>query len=168
MAFVGKHGITLEIRWALKAVMPSSWRGKQVKGEHTNNEVGEAWTLFVLGELADEWPRRVDFNAMDLETATGIGPRKDAEELFDDLFLWLRDQRLISFTQVADEGNAFDVSLTDRGFDAIGHSLGIEKRKTGSMLKKIAAGAATEAGRTTITETIGQLIGALVRGVAGG
>lgn len=132
----------------------------------TNNEIGEAWTLYILGQLAEEWPRRVDFNAMDLGTRTESSPLGDEEDLFDHLMEWLRDHGLIGFNQ-AIEGNAYDVWITDRGLGIIGHTLDIEKRQWGPKLKTLAKGAASETGRAAIAETVGLLIGATARGFSG-
>lgn len=135
----------------------------------SNNEIGKAWTLQVLAQLSDAWPRRVDFNALDLATKTEVGPEIDeeAEELFDDLFRWLRNEGFVSFTQDG-EGWVVDVQLTSRAMEAIGHALPTDKEAVGTQLKKIAAGAGSETGRAIIAETVGQFIGAAARGFTGG
>jgi hypothetical protein len=85
----------------------------------TNNEVGAAWTAYILGELYADWPRRCDFNCMDVGRAVDVSPRVEAEELFDDLLMWLKDSGFVAFSQ-ATEGQAFDVALTERGFAILG------------------------------------------------
>jgi hypothetical protein len=85
----------------------------------TNNEVGIAWTAYILGELYTDWPRRRDFNWMDVGRAIDVSPRVEPEEMFDELLMWLRDNGYVAFDQAVDE-NALDVALTDRGFAALG------------------------------------------------
>lgn len=97
-----------------------------------------------------------------------MGPEIDeeAEELFDDLFRWLRNEGFVSFTQDG-EGWVVDVQLTSRAMEAIGHALPTDKGAVGTQLKKIAAGAGSETGRAIIAETVSQFIGA-ARGYTGG
>lgn len=137
--------------------------------EPTNNEVGNAWTLYVLGQLSEAWPRRVDFNAMDLSTETGMAPvlDREVEETFDDLFRWLKSEGFIEYSQDG-EGWVVDVNITTKAMDAIGHALPTAKNGAGAHLKKIAVGAGSTAGQAVIAETIGQVIGAAARSFAGG
>lgn len=132
----------------------------------TNREIGHAWTAHILGELFDEWPRRVDFNAMDIETSTEVGPRKDGEDFFDHLFEWLKDEGFVRFTQ-ATEGNVYDVSLTEKGVNILGQKLGIEaKEPIGTQLKGIAKSAGSEAGRAAISEAVGYVIGGAIKAMS--
>jgi len=134
----------------------------------TNNEIGKTWTLYALGQLSEAWPRRLDFNGMDLSVQCGVGPDLgDEAELFDDLFLWLKNEGFVHFTQDS-EGEAYGVHLTSKAMDAIGHAMPTDKGAVGTQLKTIAAGAGSTAGQAVIAETIGQLIGAAARGFAGG
>jgi hypothetical protein len=99
----------------------------------TNSEVGAAWTAYILGELYTDWPRRRDFNCMDVGHAVDISPRVDAEELFDDLLMCLRDNGFVSFNQAA-EGNAFDVALTEKGFAILGKRSIESERSLGTRM----------------------------------
>lgn len=129
----------------------------------SNREIGQAWTAFILGELFEEWPRKVDFNAMDLATATGLGPVTDEEEMFDGLFDWLRDEGFVRFEQRT-EGNVYAVTLTKRGIDVLRQNLGVDlKEPLGSKLRSMAKSAGSQAGRAAIGEAIGQVIGAAMR-----
>ena len=144
----------------------------QRMGEPTNREIGQAWTAYMLGELYEEWPRQLDFNSLDLGTKTGIEPRKDPEEMFDHLVEWLRDNHLIRFKGWEGEGSVSGVSLTERGVAILGEDLGLQKEATkepiGSVLKRVAKGAASEAGRAAIAETMGTLIGSAAKALGGG
>ncbi|MEY9785420.1 hypothetical protein [Sinorhizobium fredii] len=131
----------------------------------TNREIGQAWTAYILGELFESWPRRLDLNRMDLETKTSIGPRDEPEAMFDDLVAWLSDNNLIALQDWGD-GNAYNVSLTDRGLAILGESLGLEQKPVGSVLRKVASGAASETGRALIAETVGLIIGSAGRAFA--
>ncbi|MEC5292992.1 MULTISPECIES: hypothetical protein [unclassified Aurantimonas] len=135
----------------------------------TNNDIGKTWTLYALGQLSEAWPRRLDFNALDLGTETGVGTELDSEseEVFDDLFRWLMSEGFVHFKQ-GSEGAAYGVQLTTKAMDAIGHTLPTTKGAVGTQLKTIAAGAGSAAGQAIIAETIGQLIGAAARSFAGG
>ena len=135
----------------------------------TNNEIGRAWTLYVLGQLSDTWPRRVDFNAEDLVERTELGSdleEDEANEMFDDLFRWLQSERFIAFNQ-AGEGWVVDVALTTKAMDAIGHAIPTDNGAAGTRLKKIVGGAGSTAGQAIISETIGQIIGAAARSFNG-
>ena len=122
----------------------------------------------MLAQLSDAWPRRVDFNALDLGTKTEARPEveEEAEELFDDLFRWLRNEGFVTFIQDG-EGWAVDVQITSKAMDAIGHAMPTDKGPVGTQLQKIAAGAGPETGRAIIAETVGQLIGAAARAFTG-
>ncbi len=135
----------------------------------TNNEIGNAWMLHVFGQLSEAWPHGVDLSSDDLVTATGVGPdNEDAvTEMFDNLLAWLRDEGLVRFTQ-STEGAAYDVQLTVKAMDLIGHTMPTDNGPAGAQLKTIAADVGTTAGRAAIAETVGQLIGAAARTFAGG
>lgn len=135
----------------------------------SNNDIGKTWTLHTLAQLSDVWPRRLDFNSLDLGTQTGVRPEseQEVEEVFDDLFRWLRHEGFVSFTQDG-EGWAADVQLTSKAMEAIGHALPTDKGAVGKQLRAIAAGAGSEVGRAVIAETVGLFIGAAARGFAGG
>lgn len=131
----------------------------------SNREIGQAWAAHVLGELFDAWPRRVDFNAMDIETATEIGPKSEPEDFFDHLFDWLRDEGFVRFGQ-GTEGNVYDVALTEKGVSILGQNLGIAAGEPiGLRLKGIAKNAASEAGRAAISEAVGYVLGGAIKAI---
>ncbi|MGY2936001.1 hypothetical protein ACVWZ6_005603 [Bradyrhizobium sp. GM6.1] len=100
-----------------------------------DQDVGRAWTAYIVGELFEAWPRRCDFSALDLGRATGVSPRKDEEELFDDLSKWLLDNGFIHFDQ-ATEGAAFGVALTEKGFAVLGRNAPGTEKPLGTKLKE--------------------------------
>jgi hypothetical protein len=71
------------------------------KGTTSNGEVGKVWTAYIVGELYELWPRRRDFNSLDVSVATGDEPRADPEEFFDDLMMWLKDNDFVRFRQAS-------------------------------------------------------------------
>lgn len=134
-------------------------------------EVGKVWTLYILGQLAESWPRRVSFNAMDLSTKTGVEPvlEGDLDETFFGTLDWLRNEGLIRYQDnMLGDGWVEDVQITAKAMDAIGHALPTEKSGVGKHLKTIAAGAGSAAGQAVISETVGLFIGAAARGFTGG
>jgi hypothetical protein len=132
-----------------------------VKPTPSNNEVGQIWTAYIVGELYELWPRRRDFNSMDVSVATGDEPREDPEEFFDDLIMWMKDNNLVRFGQ-ATEGCAFGVALTEKGFDVLGrHAPGID-RPLGTKLKEAATGAGKDAGRAVIASLVGAMVGGAI------
>jgi hypothetical protein len=85
----------------------------------TDGDAGKAWTAYILGELYTDWPRKRDFNALDVGVATELSPLADSENLFDDLLEWLKKNAYVDFSQAA-EGAVFDVALTEKGFAVLG------------------------------------------------
>lgn len=124
-----------------------------------NKEVAGVWISYLLGELFAEFPRRQSFTALDVASQSGVEPRRDPEEFFDDLVLWLKDNGYVRFTQSTD-GAAFDVALTERGFTVLGQKPEGLDRPLGSKLKEIATGVAREGGKAAIAQTVGTLFGA--------
>ncbi|MGK9234764.1 hypothetical protein KXS07_23655 [Inquilinus limosus] len=135
-------------------------------GEPTNREIGQAWTAYMLGELFEAWPRQQQFDHEELEAETGIGPEHEKAAFFHDLAEWLRDNGLVQVKKWG-IGGAYGVSLTQYGVAILGKDLGLQqeaaKEPIGSVLKRVAKGAASEAGRAAIAETMGTLIGATAR-----
>lgn len=134
-------------------------------------EVGKVWTLYILGQLAEAWPKRVSFNAMDLSTKTGVEPvlDSDLDETFFGTFDWLRNEGFVRFQDnMLGEGWVEDVQITAKAMDAIGHALPTDQGKVGKQLKSIAAGAGTAAGQAAISETMGLVVGAAARALLGG
>lgn len=134
-------------------------------------EVGKVWTLHVLGQLSEAWPRRVSFNAMDMGNETSVAPIIDSEldDIFFGIFDWLRNEGFVRYANNSmGDGWVVDVQITAKAMDAIGHALPTEKGKAGKQLKSIAAGAGTVAGQAAISETVGLFIGAATRGLLGG
>lgn len=125
----------------------------------SDSEVGGAWTAYVLGELFDKWPRRLDFNALDVASVT-ISPRNDPEELFDDLFNWLNANGYIHIGQDAGEGHALLVSLTNQGFSILGQKPKGFEQPLGRKLKTAAAAIGSQTGGAVISELIGTMVGA--------
>ena len=64
-----------------------------------NRDIGNAWTAHILGVLFENWPKRQDFNALDLSTKALALPRDEEEELFDDLIRFLADENYIRVGQ---------------------------------------------------------------------
>lgn len=123
----------------------------------TDQEVGRAWTAYIVGELFEAWPRRCDFSALDLGRATGVSARNDEEELFDDLAKWLLDNGFIRFDQ-ASEGAAYGVALTEKGFAVLGRNAPGTERPLGAKLKEAATGAGKDAARATLASLIGVMV----------
>jgi hypothetical protein len=134
-------------------------------------EVGKVWTLYILGQLAESWPRRVSFNAMDLSTKTGVEPmlESDLDETFFGTLDWLRNEGFVRYQDnMMGEGWVEDVQITAKAMDAIGHALPTYKGQVGKHLKTIAAGAGSAAGQAAISETMGLVVGAAARAFLGG
>ena len=116
----------------------------------SNRDVGNAWTAFVLAELFEEWPARVDLDWMRVQEQTGLSPRKDGDEMFDGLIEWLRNEGYIRFGQTSDTGQFYDVTLTEKGFTVLGKKLDALQPALGDQLKAAAKGAGSEAGKATL------------------
>jgi len=139
---------------------------KAVQIGPTNSEVGAAWTAYLLGELYADWPRRRDFNYMDVGRAIDISPRIEAEELFDDLLVWLKDNCFVAFTQAAD-GNALDVALTEKGFAILGKKWLETKRSLGAQMKDAAVSAGKDAGRAIVASLVGAMVSGTITAFKG-
>lgn len=125
----------------------------------SDSEVGGAWTAYVLGELFERWPRRLDFNALDVASAT-ISPRNEPEELFDDLFNWLHINGYVHIGQQGGEGHAYLVSLTNQGFSVLGQQPKGLDQPLGKKLKSAAASVGSDTRGAVISELIGTMVGA--------
>jgi hypothetical protein len=132
----------------------------------TNNEVGTAWTAYILGELYTDWPRRRDFNWMDVGRAVDVSPRVEPEEMFDELLMWLRDNGFVAFDQSVD-GNAFNVALTDRGFAVLGKKAIENEPSLGSAMKEAAKSAGKDAGRAVVASLVGAMVSAAISAMKG-
>ncbi len=138
--------------------------------QYDDTEVGKAWTLYILGTLAEDWPRRVSFDANILIENTQVHPRgsSDVDETFYGLIDWLENEGLIRFDRkTLGDSWVEDVQITAKAMDAIGHALPTAKGGAGAHLKSIAVGAGSEAGKAAIAETVGLVIGAAVRSFTG-
>jgi hypothetical protein len=126
----------------------------------SNRDIGNAWTAEILGALFESWPKRQDFNALDL-SATGILPRsEEAEELFHDLILWLEQENYITVGHRNVAGNAYQVALTGKGYSVLGSMPASLSQPLGSRLKDVAKEAGSEAGRQTIAGVVAMALGA--------
>ncbi|MCQ1766141.1 hypothetical protein NOJ28_11400 [Neorhizobium galegae] len=134
-----------------------------MKKETSDKDVANAWTAFILGQLFESWPRRQDFNAMDVGVATSFAPRSDPEELFDDLLMWLDRNHYIHIDQHGSEGNAYGVSLTNEGLKVLGQQPQSLDRPLGTRMKEAAASIGGEVRGATIAELIGTLVGAAAK-----
>jgi hypothetical protein len=56
-----------------------------------NRKRGNVWMVYILSELYDEWPRRLDLSAEMIRDATGQHVDEE-EEFFDDLSSWLDNE----------------------------------------------------------------------------
>lgn len=125
----------------------------------SNAETGQAWAAFVLGELYELWPQRCNFDYLEVMTKTHVTCRYDQELVFDHLLLWMRDEGFIRFSQSL-EASVLGVSLTQQGMSSLGQQSPLaDSASVGSALKKVAGGAASEAGRAAISEVMGLVIG---------
>lgn len=134
--------------------------------EFTNREIGEAWMAFILGELYEQWPRRCDISTEMAIEQTKVMPPVEADALFDDLTLFLENEGYIRISSSL-EGVIYDASLTASGQALLGRPALKAGSTMGASLKNVAAGAAGEAGRAAISEVIGVMFGAAVKGIAG-
>lgn len=125
--------------------------------EKSNGEIGKVWTAYILGELFEAWPRRCDFNAMDIGVATGEEPRSDPEEFFNHLLDWLRDNGFVRLGESID-GAVYDVALTEKGCNVLGRTVPGTERTLGAKLKEVASGAGKDAGRAVVSSLISTLL----------
>ena len=107
----------------------------------------------------------MDFNAMDLATATATDAPAGLveEELFDDLVLWLVQEGFITVGQSA-EGNAFNVALTSKSCIALRSMPKSLQEPLGRRLKSIAKETASQAGRQAIASAVTMALGAAFQG----
>ena len=94
---------------------------------------------------------------MDVGRAIDISPRIEAEELFDDLLVWLKENGFVAVSQAAD-GNAFNVALTERGFAILGKRSIETERSLGVRMKDAAASAGKDAGRAVVASLVGAMV----------
>lgn len=134
--------------------------------EPSSRDIGNAWIAHILGELFDQWPRRADFNAMDVRRETRLGPRVDEEDLFDDLLLWLRDNGFVRYEQ-SSEGNAFAVALTEKGFAVLGTTPVTFEKPLGAKMKEAARAAAGDARKTLISSLVKLLVTGIASQISG-
>jgi hypothetical protein len=132
----------------------------------TNNEAGAAWTAYILGELYIDWPRRRDFNWMDVGRTVDVSPRVEPEELFDELLMWLRDNGFVVFDQLVD-GNAFNIALTEKGFAILGKTSIETERSLGSRMKDAATSAGKDAGRAIVASLVGAMVSGTLTALKG-
>jgi hypothetical protein len=133
----------------------------------SNREAGNAWTAHILGELFDNWPKRIDLNYLDVSSKTRVQPRFDPEETFDDLLLWLRTEGFVTFEQET-EMNAFGVALTKNGFAALGSQPEGLNQPLGTKLKEAASQTASEARGAAVSHLVGLAIGSALTVIKGG
>jgi len=132
----------------------------------SNPEIGNAWTAAILGTLFERWPKRQDFNVMDVSTKTGVHAlESEEEELFDDLILFLEQELYINVGQRSG-GNALGVALTGKGYAVLGSTPESLAEPLGNRLKAVATGAATEGGRQAIATAVGLAFGAAVKALS--
>ena len=78
-----------------------------------DHEIAEAWKAQILGRLYERRPRKQDITVDDLEESTGVCPRDEPEEFFDDVLDWLVEEELIRAPSTNRlEGQALSVQLT--------------------------------------------------------
>jgi hypothetical protein len=138
----------------------------------SNREVGNAWTSFILGELYESWPMRIDLNHLDVGSKTNVSPASDGEILFDDLISWLEAEGYIRTSpQDAPEGNVYGVALTSKGYKILGNIPDSLNKPLGSRLKEAAFEAGKEgamkAGKESVAALIGMTFGAAIKTWAG-
>lgn len=128
----------------------------------SDKDVGGAWAAHILGELFEAWPRRLDFNAMDIAEAT-IAPSDEPEDLFDGLVNWLYLNGYIHVGQQGPEGSVLLVSLTNYGFSVLGQKPKGLDQPLGTKLKTAAQSIGSETKSAAISELIGTLVGAAAK-----
>lgn len=128
----------------------------------SDKDVGGAWAAHILGELFEAWPRRLDFNAMDVAAAT-MSPKDEPEDLFDGLVNWLYLNGYIHIGQQGPEGSALLVSLTSYGFSVLGQKPKGLDQPLGTKLRSAAASIGSETKSAAISELIGTLVGAAAK-----
>ncbi|ABD08420.1 conserved hypothetical protein [Rhodopseudomonas palustris HaA2] len=134
----------------------------------SNREVGNAWTSFILGELYESWPMKINLNHLDIGSRTKVAPVRDEEILFDDLISWLEAEGYIRTSpQDAPEGNVFGVALTSKGYEILGNIPDSLSKPLGVRLKEAALEAgkdgAMKAGKESIAALIGMTFGAAIK-----
>jgi len=128
----------------------------------TNNEIGKAWTAYILGELFESWPATLNFNILDTSQATGVAPAEDEEiEFFISLTDWLRDNGYISFEQ-SSENQVYNVALTEKGFAILDEKPIGTERSLGTRMKEAATTAGKDAGRAVIASLVGAMVSTAV------
>lgn len=134
----------------------------------SNREIGNAWISYVLGELYDDWPRKRDFDHLQLASQTGISPVRESEQLFDDLIEWLAAEGYIRRPEQAlPEGCAVDIALTEKGYLVLGSMPDSLSEPLGRRLKQAAMTAGSSAGKEAIAGLVGQTIGAAAKAFSG-
>lgn len=123
-----------------------------------NRDVANAWISYILGELYDEWPRRLDFNSMDVGKATGTEARWEEESLFDDTVRWLQNNGYLLVGQDGDEGNVYGVELTEKGYLLLGSKPESLSEPLGDKMKEAAKAGAAEAGKSVLSNLVGMLM----------
>ena len=105
----------------------------------SNRDIGNAWISYILGELYDQWPRRIDLNAMEVASKTETPPRFEDEDLFDDTIDWLKSEGYIrTSNQAAPEGMVFGAALTEKGYAVLGSTPDSLSSPFGLRLKEAA------------------------------
>ncbi len=132
--------------------------------ELSNREIGNLWMTYILSELYEAWPRRIDLSAEMARNETGEAVDEE-DEFFDDLILWLEREGYIRTSQESPEGIAYGAALTNKG-----HALLLEKeagaRTMGERMKDQLASVAKEGVSSAKSEIIGQLVGAIIGAAA--
>ncbi|RWB50731.1 hypothetical protein [Mesorhizobium sp.] len=123
-----------------------------------NRDIANAWISYILGELYSEWPRRLDFNAMDVGKATGTEARWEDETLFDDMIRWLQNNGYILVGQEGDDWSVYGVELTEKGYLLLGSKPESLSEPLGDKMKEAAKVGAAEAGKSVVSNLVGMLM----------
>ncbi|MDI6027918.1 hypothetical protein QBK99_17145 [Corticibacterium sp. UT-5YL-CI-8] len=123
-------------------------------------DVANTWIAHVLGELYQQWPRRSDFNALDVATATGSSKGEEDPELFDDTIIWLRNNGYIRHSDQSspDEGGWLEVELTEKSVLLLGKLPDSLQEPLGARMSKAAQAGASESGKAMIGSLVATLI----------
>lgn len=125
----------------------------------TDAEIGGVWTAYILGELHQKWPRRLDFDVDAIGAATKCKPDCEENDFFDDLTLWLSANGYIRPNDRS-EGAIYYTSLTEKGFAALRKTPPGFDKPLGEKLLGAAKTTAGEARSATIAALISALIDA--------
>lgn len=134
----------------------------------SNREAGNIWAGWIIANLVECWPKRVDIDLGQVITTTNVTVKNEEDELdvVLDLIRWLVREKYISVEGIDLGGGVHFATVTKKSLALLNEiPPSLNGKKLGDAMIEAAKDIGKESAKSSIADLFGQFLGGIVKSV---